>query len=162
MTYRPNKSVLVRARTRLGNSPLALWAISKAVCRTAPYFSTIRPRFTTLEPGHVEAHIPLRKPVTNHLGTMHAIAMCNAAEFVGGCLMELSCHGGLRWIPVGMEVEYVALAKTDLRAVCIVEAYQTTEPGELITPVKLYDKQGNEVFWANIRMRLTERKKTAS
>ena len=109
-------STLLTMRNRLGDGPLARWVLSTAVCWTAPYFRTIRPTFLTLEPGCVEVWLPKRWGVQNHLGTVHAIAMCNAAELAGGTCVELSLPPSMRWIPVRMEVHYQKMAKTSLRA----------------------------------------------
>lgn len=57
---------------------------SQLVCWKAPYFASISPRIETLEPGRGVATIRHRRKVTNHIGTVHAIAPCNLAEFVGG------------------------------------------------------------------------------
>ena len=160
MSWKPPKNALVQARNKLGDSKPALWAISTAVCWKARYFRTIRPTFTRFDPGHVEATIPLRTSVTNHIGSVHAIAMCNAAELVGGTAMELSVHRDLRWIPVGMEVEYLKIARTDLRAVCKLDTYDWTEPQDVISPVEVFDANDQLVFRAKIRMRLSARKST--
>ena len=55
---------------------------SQMVCQVAPFFSTITPEFTALRPSYCEAAVKFRREITNHLGTVHAIAMCNAAELV--------------------------------------------------------------------------------
>jgi len=57
------------------------------VCQMAPYFSTINPEFIDLRAGHSEAKVTKCRAVENHLGTVHAIVMCNAAELVGGTLV---------------------------------------------------------------------------
>ena len=77
-------SPLVRARARVGTSPLGLWVLTQAVCWSAPYFRSIRPRFLRLDPLTVTPRVPKRRAVTNHLGTVHAISLCNAAELVAG------------------------------------------------------------------------------
>src|SRR3546814_8551637 len=40
--------------------------------------------------------------------SVHAIALCNAAELAGGMMTEVSIPSGARWIPKGMTVEYLA------------------------------------------------------
>ncbi|MCB9663623.1 MAG: DUF4442 domain-containing protein [Alphaproteobacteria bacterium] len=152
---------LPAARARLGTGRLALWLLSVAVCRAAPYFSTIRPRFTRFDPGHVVAVVPKRRAVTNHLGTVHAIAMCNAAELVGGTCTDLLVPDELRWLPVGMEVEYLKLAKTTLTATCRIDdpAPFRTE-GDVEVPVDVTDTAGVVVFRARIRMRVSRAKRS--
>ena len=61
---------------------------SFAFGQKAPYFSSIRPRFTVIEPNHAELVIPDRRRVHNHLGTVHAIALCNGLEAAMGALAE--------------------------------------------------------------------------
>lgn len=158
MTYKPSKSPLIGLWNRFGGSPFGRWLISRIVCFKAPYFSTIKPRLTAVEPGRVELTFKNRRAVQNHIRSVHAIAMCNAAELVGGLCMDVSLHGDFRWIPVGMEVRYQKIARTDLRAVCLVEAYDWEEPGDVIMPVGVLDTHGDEVFHADITMRISARK----
>jgi len=92
-------------------------AFSLVVCNKAPYFGSISPTFTALDAGYAEVTIRNQRKVRNHLGTVHAIAMCNMAELAGGTMTEVSIPKTMRWIPKGMQVEYLkkATSKT-LRA----------------------------------------------
>lgn len=94
-------------------------AFSFAFAQRAPYFATIRPRFTVLEPNHAELVIRNRRGGRNHIGTVHAIALCNGLEAAMGALAEVSIPAGKRWIPKGMQVSYTAKADSDI--VCIAE-----------------------------------------
>ena len=125
---------------------------SKMVCQMAPYFSTIEPQLTDLRPGRAEAKVPFRKEITNHLGTVHAIAMCNAAELVGGTLTDVSVPAGARWIPKGMTVAYLAKAKTDLTAVADGSGVDWSTAGDKVVPVEVFDTEGKKVFTAQITM----------
>ena len=125
---------------------------SKMVCQMAPYFSTIEPKLVELQPGQAEAHVPFRREVTNHLGTMHAIALCNAAELVAGMMTDVSIPQGARWIPKGMTVEYLAKAKTDVRALADGSQIDWTTAGDKVVPVEVLDAQDQKVFTARITM----------
>ena len=92
--------------------------------RKAPYFATIRPRFTEIRPHRAELVIPKRRRVHNHLGTVHAIALCNGLEAAMGALAEATIPADKRWIPKGMEVGYTAKATSDIT--CVAE----TDPGQ--------------------------------
>ena len=59
---------------RLGGSAPGRWLFTRAVCWTAPYFGSIRPMFEVLEPGYCKVSMRKRRSVTNHIGTVHAIA----------------------------------------------------------------------------------------
>lgn len=152
---------LASLRDRFGTGRLGLAVISLGVRTVAPYFGTVRPWFTRFDPGHVVATMRKRRGVTNHLGTVHAIAMCNMAELVGGTCTDLLVPSHLRWIPVGMEVAYLKMAKTDLTATCRVDDTAPFEtPGDVVTPVEVHDTAGQLVFTAKIRMRVSERRTT--
>ncbi|HIV73336.1 MAG TPA: DUF4442 domain-containing protein [Candidatus Aquabacterium excrementipullorum] len=125
-----------------------------AVCQFAPYFSTITPSFTALRAGHAEATVPFRREITNHLGTVHAIALCNAAELVAGTMTDASVPAGHRWIPKGMTVQYLAKAKTGVRAVADGSHVPWNEPGDHEVPVDIFDEQGTKVFHARITMNI--------
>ncbi len=92
---------------------------SFAFAQAAPYFASIRPRFTIMEPNHAELVIKKRRGVQNHIGTVHAIALCNGLEAAMGALAEASIPADKRWIPKGMDISYTAKATTDIT--CIAE-----------------------------------------
>jgi len=103
-------------------------AFSWLFARRAPYFASIRPRFTVIEPHHAELVIRDRRRVHNHLGTVHAIALCNGLEAAMGALAEASIPRGRRWIPKGMEVAYTAKATSDIT--CIAETDPSAWAGD--------------------------------
>lgn len=127
-------------------------AFSEAVGQIAPYFSSIDPEVSELKPGYCEMQLKNQQKVHNHLGTVHAIAMCNAAELVGGMTTDVSIPEGARWIPQGMTVAYLAKAKTDLKVVCDASEVDFSQPGEVIVPVAAYDTEGTKCFTADITM----------
>src|SRR5919112_1588219 len=104
--------------------PLGARLFSLLFALKAPYFSSIRPRFTVIEPNRAELVIPKRRRVHNHLGTVHAIALCNGLEAAMGALAEATIPADRRWIPKGMEVAYTAKATSDVT--CIAD----TDPGQ--------------------------------
>ncbi|MEA9992909.1 hotdog fold domain-containing protein [Pseudomonas sp. 10B1] len=127
-------------------------AFSNMACTMAPYFSSITPEIIELRPGHSVVTAPFRKEITNHLGTVHAIALCNAAELAGGTMTDVSIPDGARWIPKGMTVEYLAKAKTDIRAVADGSAIDWSTAGDKVVPVDIFDEGGIKVFTAKITM----------
>ncbi|QXI17750.1 hotdog fold domain-containing protein [Pseudomonas hamedanensis] len=127
-------------------------AFSKMACQFAPYFSTINPLISELRPNAATVHVPFRKEITNHLGTVHAIALCNAAELAGGMMTDVSIPDGARWIPKGMTVEYLAKAKTDVTAVASAEGVDWHSDGDKIVTVDIHDSEGKKVFTARITM----------
>jgi acyl-coenzyme A thioesterase PaaI-like protein len=101
---------------RIARWPAGRWLFSRLVCWKAPYFSSISPRIVSLAPGRGEATLRHRRAVSNHLGTVHAIALCNLAEFIGGLTCDASIPTSMRWIPKGMTVEYLKKATGTMHA----------------------------------------------
>ena len=106
--------------------PLGDRLFSLVFSQKAPYFASIRPRFLTIEPHHVELLIRRRRRVHNHLGTVHAIALCNGLEAAMGALAEVTIPADRRWIPKGMEVAYTAKAAGDVTCVAETDPEQWT------------------------------------
>lgn len=139
---------------KLAGKPLGKWLFSRLICFKAPYFGSIRPQMVLLQPNRGEATIRHRRSVTNHLGTVHAIALCNLAEFVGGLTCDVSIPASMRWIPKGMSVEYLKKAVGTMRAVATpaFEPHESTEGYELPFSVLVTNPQGEPVFKAKIAM----------
>lgn len=135
---------------------------SQLVSLRAPYFATISPVFQVLEPGRVEVSMKNRRAVHNHLGTVHAIAMCNLCEAAGGILMEASLPKSLRWIPRGMTVRYLKKAQTDLTARCRMDIPAPDFVGDVTLPVQVFDTQEQVVMEAEITMYVSLRKSESS
>ena len=143
----------------LAHRPGGRWLFSTLVCFKAPYFSSIKPRMQLLEPGKGVATIRHRRRVSNHLGTVHAIALCNLAEFVGGLTCDVSTPRTMRWIPKGMTVEYRKRATGTLRAEALPERpiVVSAEAYDLPVRVTVTDRKGDAVFVATIAMRVSPR-----
>lgn len=95
----------------------------------------------------------------NHIGTVHAIALCNLAELAGGMMMEAGTPRGMRWIPKGMAVEYLRKASGTVRAVATPLApVETREAGhEVPVDVEIRDRADTPVFRARIVMWVSPR-----
>lgn len=147
---------------RITRWPCGHWLFSRAVCLRAPYFSTIAPLFIALEPGRCEVRIRDRRRVHNHIGTVHAIALCNLAELSAGVMAEATIPPNARWIPKGMSVEYLARAKGSMHAVAspIMPLGEVNAGCEWPVRVEVTDPTGTPVFRAHIMMWVSPRKKS--
>ncbi|MBB5015107.1 hotdog fold domain-containing protein [Rehaibacterium terrae] len=151
---------LLRLHRRITRWPAGTWLFSRAVCFRAPYFASISPRITVLEPGRCEVRIADRRRVHNHIGTVHAIALCNMAELAAGLMTDVTIPTTMRWIPKGMQVEYLKKAVGPMRAVATpLEAPREAAEGyELPVEVVVTDRGGETVFTARIRMWVSPRR----
>jgi len=154
-----NSAPLLSLWDRLSRRPGGQWLFGWLVCRKAPYFSTIRPRFVALRPGYCEVRMRRRHAVLNHLRTVHAIAMCNMAEVAAGIMTDVTIPATHRWIPKGMTVEYLKKAETDLRAVAELRPLPSFgAAADLPVPVSVTDMAGQIVFRAVITMWVSPKK----
>lgn len=129
---------------------------SALFARKAPYFRSIKPLITQLEPGFCELRFKKRKAVQNHIGTVHAIALCNGLEMAMGAVAEASIARHLRWIPKGMQVNYTAKADSDIRITA--EAPPANwQTGDLDVTVNGYTSDGRLVITGTITIYVSEK-----
>lgn len=150
---------LLNVYEKCAGLPFGKRIFSKLVCLKAPYFGTIKPVFLKLQPGCCEIRMKNRRAVHNHIRSVHAIAMCCLSELTAGTLLEVSLPPGLRWIPKGMQVAYLKIARTDLTAHCEISTEGLNEIRELPVTVRVEDTHREEVFRAVIDMHITKRKR---
>jgi acyl-coenzyme A thioesterase PaaI-like protein len=140
--------------------PLGAWLFSRVICFKAPYFSSISPRFVELAPGRVVVRVRKRRKVTNHIGTVHAIAMANACELAAGLLTEVSIPRSMRWIPKGMTIRYERKAATSVTATATVAPdLDESETSDLVVPVIVTDEAGVTVVSAEITMYVSPKRR---
>jgi acyl-coenzyme A thioesterase PaaI-like protein len=154
---------LLGTHRRLARLPFGERLFSFGYQLAAPYFLTIPARLVLVEPGRAEARMWQAPWVRNHLGTVHAIALCNLAEYTMGAVAEASVPATHRWVPKGMSVEYLALARGAMHAVATLElpASDLGDGIELPVAVSVRDGGGTEVFTATIRIWVTARAASA-
>lgn len=144
---------------RFGASAPGRWLVSRLVCLRAPYFASIAPRIERLEPGLCIVRIRDRRAVRNHIGTVHAIALCNMAELAGGLATDAAIPASLRWIPKGMNVRYLRKAEGPMTATARIEPIaDRAEARESHARVEVTDTTGEVVFDADITMWISARK----
>lgn len=152
-------SAVLSSWNRFSGSLPGRLLVSGAVWLRAPYFLTAAPVISELDRKHSRVRMANWWLVHNHLGTVHAIASCNLAEYAMGVLAEAAVPPGHRWIPVGMEVRYLATAKTAVTA----DAQWATPPAfgpdkeDATVEVAIRDDRGTEAVHASIRLRISPR-----
>ena len=142
---------------RFERLPLGRWLFSRAVCFKAPYFGSIHPTITRLDTGRCEARIPHRRGMQNHIGSVHAIALCNLAELCAGVMTDASIPADMRWIPKGMTVQYLKKAMGPQHGVALprIPIVSASAGYELPVDVEVHDLGGDLVFRAEVVMWLS-------
>lgn len=99
-----------------------------AIGFNAPYFLSVLPNVVRAEPNHVEVKVKKWWGVQNHIKTVHAIAVCNGLELAMGVLAEATIPSNKRWLPKGMDVEYVSKSTGDVT--CVAKTTQDQWDGD--------------------------------
>jgi acyl-coenzyme A thioesterase PaaI-like protein len=154
-------SEALRQFRKLGGSAAGRWLFSRVVCWRAPYFASIRPTIDVLEIGRCVARIKHRRAVQNHIGTVHAIALCNLAELTAGVVTDASIPDDARWIPKGMTVRYLKKATGAMTATASFPPLPDDigEGVDAHVTVAVRDSAGDVVFDADIAMWVSPRKR---
>lgn len=139
--------------------PMGNRIFSTLYAQKAPYFATIHATVTELRPNYAELQLPKRRSVKNHIGTVHAIALCNGAEMAMGALAEMTCPADKRWIPAGMDIRYTAKADSDITVIAETDPEQWENDGELAVRVKALTTAGVVCFEGVIKLYVSSKKK---
>ena len=154
-----DKNKALVAWEKLQGKPFGKTLFSRVICWKAPYFASISPRIEEFRPGFARVSMKKRRAVQNHIGTVHAIAMCNLAEMAAGTLTEISIPASMRWLPKGMQVQYLRKAENDVQAFATVGAVAEGESLDVPVTVEVKDRAGEVVVRAVITMWVTPRKR---
>jgi len=150
---------VLKMHAQMSKYPFGKWLFSRAVARMAPYFLTIKPTVEEIRHNYIKVSMRKRRAVHNHLKTVHAIACCNLCEFAAGVCMEASIPKHRRWIPIGMDVAYVAKAGSDLTASCDLSSVDWDNCTEALCNVSVRDVNDVEVVKAVITMKVSDKPK---
>jgi hypothetical protein len=146
----------LRVFRRLSRFPLGKLLYSKLVNYYAPYTGTIRAVVTNLIPGLCTTEMKDRRSIQNHLHTVHAIALCNLCEMTMGLMVDATIPSHLRWIPRGMNVQYVKKARGKLSGRSWIDP-DAFAPEDISIPVEIQDMSGDIVVRADIILSVTRR-----
>lgn len=142
---------------RAAARPFGKRAFSLLFALKAPYFRTVRPQVREVRPHHAELTIRKRWAVQNHIGTLHAIAVCNGLEAAMGLLAEATTPPNRRWIPKGMTVSYLAKSTTDLLCIAETDPADWEDVGDVPVRVKALRTDGTVVVDGIITIYVSER-----
>ena len=80
-----------------------------------------------------------------------------SCEITAGLATEVSIPDHKRWIPVGMDVQYLKKATTDLTASCFFENVDWDNIDTLVIEVSVKDINEQEVMKASIKMNISDK-----
>lgn len=145
---------LLQLWRRLAPLPGGRWLFSRLFGWWVPYSGSVGPRIRLLEPGHAEVEIPDRRGNRQHLGSVHAVALVNAAEMASGLALLTGLPPGVRGIVTHIGMQYLKKARGTIRASSRVAVPAVTGDTDFEVTADCIDRQGAVVARATVRWRL--------
>jgi acyl-coenzyme A thioesterase PaaI-like protein len=145
---------LLSAWRRLSPLPGGHWLFTQLVKWMIPYTGSVSPRVETLEPGFARISITQRRRLEQHLGSIHAIALMNVAEFASGAAMTTALPPGYRGIVTKMTIEYFKKARGTVTAESRPNLPDLTVEGEYDFISEITDQKGDLIARATVRWKL--------
>jgi len=130
------------------------WLFTRALCRRAPYFASLKPSFQELRPALCVVVMPRRNATGGPAGTVHALAIANLCELAASTVAEVTVPPGMWWQSRGMTIEYLRRAESDVTATARLDKAEWGEAQNIVVPVRATDRNGSEVVRAVITMRV--------
>lgn len=119
---------LLQTWQKLEHKPMGKWLFKRIIAANIPYTGGIRADVQVLTPGHCEVLMKFRKSNTNHLNSVHALALANLGEFTSGLAMMTGLPPDIRGIVTNVSAEYVKKARGQLLAKADVQVPQVSLP----------------------------------
>lgn len=145
---------LLKAWRALSPLPGGRWMFTQLVKWMIPYTGSVSPRVEILEPGYARISITQRRGLEQHLGSIHAIALMNVAEFASGAAMTTALPAGYRGIVTKMSIEYFKKARGTVTAESRPTLPDLTKEGEYDFTSEITDQKGDLVARATVRWKL--------
>lgn len=138
----------------LSRLPAGHWLFTQVIKRTVPYSGSVNPRVEALEPGYARVSITQRRRLEQHLGSIHAIALMNVAEFASGTAMMTALPDGYRGIVTKISMEYFKKGRGTVTATSRPVLPTPLVEGEYDFVSDVMDESGSLVARATVRWKL--------
>jgi acyl-coenzyme A thioesterase PaaI-like protein len=145
---------LLKAWRTLSPLPGGRWMFTQLIKWMIPYTGSVSPRVETLEPGFARISITQRRRLEQHLGSIHAIALMNVAEFASGAAMTTALPAGYRGIVTKMSIEYFKKARGTVTAESRPALPDLTVEDEHDFTSEITDQKGDLIARATVRWKL--------
>lgn len=145
---------LLHAHRTLRRLPFGDRLFTLMVKQMIPYTGSVNPRVEVLEPGHARISIVQRRRLEQHLGSIHAVALMNVAEFASGAAMTTALPSGYRGIVTRMSMEYFKKARGTVTAESRPTLPDLSSDVEFDVTSDITDAQGDLVARATVRWRV--------
>ncbi len=139
---------------RFSNKPGGKWLFSRIIGFTVPYTGSIAANVVLLEPGHGKITLRERRKVSNHLRSVHAIALANLSEMVTGLTLLNSLPDNARAILTSIQIQYHHKARGLLTAECVCDIPENNAEREMQVSGEIKNEAGEVVATATATWRI--------
>jgi acyl-coenzyme A thioesterase PaaI-like protein len=139
---------------RFSNKPGGKWLFSRIIGFTVPYTGSIAANVVLLEPGYGKITLRERRKVSNHLQSVHAIALANLSEMVTGLTLLNSLPDNARAILTSVQIQYHKKARGLLTAECVCEIPENNTEREMQVSGEIKNEVGEVVATATATWRI--------
>ena len=119
---------------RLANLPFGRRMFSVFLGRMAPYTGSIRPMILEMRDGYARVGMDDRRPIRNHLSSVHAVALANLGEVASGLALHYALPNHARAILTNLSIEFLKKGRGYLEA----EATAPTPTGNVREDLTLH------------------------
>ena len=146
---------------RLRRLPAGPALFNRTIAIKIPYTGSIRARVEQLHHGYARVSMKDRRALRNHLGSVHAIALANLAEYTGNLALAYSLPDDARFIVTKLEVEYTKKARGTITGECHAPPVPNNERCGYPLNVTLKDSSGEVVATAILQSLVGPTKRSA-
>jgi len=151
---------LLKTWQKLQHKPLGRFLFKQIIAKNIPYTGSIKADVQKLQPGLCEVRLKFRKANTNHLNSIHALALSNLGEFTSGLAIMTGLPSHIRGIVTNINTDYLKKARGDLTAVAEVEIPEITEPKTTyLIQAHIYDSEKDLVSTVTVTWLLSPKDK---
>lgn len=140
--------------SRLSPLPGGRWLFSRLLGLMVPYSGRLGARVVTFGSGHVVVELRERRAVRNHLNSVHAMALANAAELASGLAMLGALPPTVRGILTAFDIDFQKKARGRLLVESRCEVPHVTEDEDYLAEATITDAEGDTVATARATWRL--------
>jgi acyl-coenzyme A thioesterase PaaI-like protein len=139
----------------LKGKPGGAFLFGRVLRWAVPYTASVFPLVREVRPGYARVQMRDRPRLSNHLKSIHAIALANIGEFTGGIAMTATLPANVRSILIKIEVDYLKKARGMITAECHCTVPTVTESVNHKVVTNVRDPGGEEVARVTATWRLS-------
>jgi len=124
--------------TRLNRKPCGKWIFSKILGFFIPYTGSISPYVRNVQPGYAEVSIRASRKTSNHLKSIHALAISNLGELTTGLAVHFAMGDNHRAILTRLESDYLKKARGQIVSTAQIDPSMVV-PGVMLVDALIVD-----------------------